>query len=281
VNAPANFYGQAMPHFSHDGIQFHYRDEGAGVPFFFQHGLGADLTQPFSFCQPPHGIRLVGFDARAHGQTKPVGPEDKISFNTFSDDLRALMDHLQITRAIVGGISMGAAISLNFTLRNSTRVLGLVQSRPAWLDAPNPWNVTMFSLITQLVREHGRERGKALFLETSEYAETLAKWPDVANSLAGQFDNPVVDETAFKFERIIRDAPCRDRAEWKTITVPTLVLGNRFDPIHPYEYAVEMARLIPGAEFQEITAKGVSLDQHNADVQRALTRFLIACLATN
>jgi pimeloyl-ACP methyl ester carboxylesterase len=263
-----------MAFFDDDGIRFHYRDEGAGVPFFFQHGLGADLTQPFSLCQPPTGIRLIGFDTRAHGQTTPVGLEEKISFNTFADDLRALMDHLQIHQAVVGGISMGAAITLNFTLRNPTRVLGLVQSRPAWLDAPNPWNLTMFSLITRLVREHGRVKGKALFMETPEYAETLAKWPDVASSLAAQFDNPVVDETAFKFERIIRDAPCRDRAQWANINVPTLILANRFDPIHPYEYAAEMQQIIPGAEFQEITSKGISLDLHNADVQRCLDSFL-------
>jgi len=270
-----------MPFFQHDGIQFHYRDEGAGTPFFFQHGLGADLSQPFSLCQPPKGIRLIGFDARAHGQTRPVGPEEKICLGAFADDLRALMDHLHVKQAIVGGISMGAAITLNFTLRHPERVLGLVQSRPAWLDTPNPWNVTMFSLITRLAREHGRVNGKDAFLQTQEYAETLAKWPDVAASLAAQFDNPVVETTAFKFERIIRDAPCRDRAEWKNIRVPALILANRFDPIHPYEYAVEMHRLIPGAEFQEITAKSVSLEQHNADVQQHLGGFLKRRFAGN
>lgn len=266
-----------MPFFQRDGIQFHYRDEGSGLPFFFQHGLGADLTQPFSLFKPPPGLRLIGFDARAHGQTHPVGPIEKISLGGSADDLQALMDHLQIKQAIVGGISMGAAITLNFTLRHLARVLGLVQSRPAWLDAPNPWNITMFSLITRLVREHGRIRGKELFLETQEYAETLAKWPDVATSLAAQFDNPLVEETAFKFERIILDAPCRDRREWANITVPTLVLANRFDPIHPFEYGVEMQQLIPSAEFREITSKSVSLGQHNADVQRCLRDFL-ACL---
>lgn len=263
-----------MPCFRHDDIQLHYRDEGSGVPFFFQHGLGADLTQPFNLCQPPQGIRLIAFDARAHGKTTPVGPEEKICLSGFADDLRALMDHLQIRQAIVGGISMGAALTLNFALRNPGRALGLVQSRPAWLDVPEPYNVTMFSLITRLVREHGRTRGKELFLERPEYKETLAKWPDVAASLAGQFDNPAVEDTAFKFERIIRDAPCRDRREWANIKVPTLILANRFDPIHPFEYGIEMARLIPGAEFQEITAKGVSLEQHNADVQRWIDSFL-------
>ena len=263
-----------MPFFQHDEIQFHYREEGSGVPFFFQHGLGADLTQPFSLCHAPRGIRLIGFDARAHGKTTPIGPEEKISMGSFADDLRALMDHLKIRQAIVGGISMNTALALTFSLRNPERVLGLVQSRPAWLDAPEPYNVTMFSLITRLVREDGRVRGKELFLESPEYKETLAKWPDVAASLAGQFDNPAVEDTAFKFERIIRDAPCRDRRGWANIKVPTLILANRFDPIHPFEYGIEMARLIPGAEFQEITAKGVSLEQHNADVQRWIDSFL-------
>lgn len=149
-----------------------------------------------------------------------------------------------------------------------------MQSRPPWLDAPEPYNVKMFSLVTRFGRENGRARGKELFLESPEYKETLAKWPDVANSLAGQFDNPAAEETAFKFERIIRDAPCRDRREWANIKVPTLILANRFDPIHPFEYGTEMARLIPGAEFQEITVKSVSLEQHNANVQRCVRDFL-------
>ena len=47
-----------MAEFLHDGIRFHYRDEGSGIPFVFQHGLGADLSQPFSLCHPPpEGVR--------------------------------------------------------------------------------------------------------------------------------------------------------------------------------------------------------------------------------
>lgn len=264
-----------MPEFLHDGIRFHYRDEGSGLPFVFQHGLGADLTQPFSLCHPaPEGIRLIAFDARAHGKTAPVGPVERISLKTFADDLGALLDHLQIHRAIVGGISMGAAITLNFTLRFPERVVGLVQSRPAWLDAPHPWNVAMFSLVSRLIREHGPARGKELFLQTPEYRDTLTRWPDVATSLAGQFDSPVAAETAFKFERIIRDAPCADRREWARIQVPTLLLANQCDPIHPFEFALEMQKAIRGAEFRELTPKSVNVEQHNADVRTALHDWL-------
>ena len=150
-----------MPHFTHDGIQFHFRDEGAGFPFIFQHGLGADLTQPFGLFKPPAGIRLIAFDARGHGLTMPLGDEKKLCFEAFGGDLLALMKHLEIKRAVVGGISMGAALALHFTLRWPERVAGLVLSRPAWLEAPCPWNTRIFTLVSGLIRKHGAARDRS------------------------------------------------------------------------------------------------------------------------
>jgi pimeloyl-ACP methyl ester carboxylesterase len=263
-----------MPLFNHDGIQFNYREEGSGRAFFFQHGLGADLTQPFSLFRPPAGIRLVAFDARAHGQTNPLGGPGKIRFDTFAEDLLALMDHLQIQRAVVGGISMGAGVALNLTLRFPERVEALVLSRPAWLDAPNPWNVKMFSLIAELIRQHGAKRGQALFKDTDAYRDVLQQWPDVAHSLALQFESPRIEETAFKLESIITDTPSPNRQAWQSIRVPALVLANRQDPIHPFEYGEILARSIPGAQFKEITSKSISVERHGADVQRHIGAFL-------
>jgi pimeloyl-ACP methyl ester carboxylesterase len=264
-----------MTSFSRDGITFHYRDSGGtGTPFFFQHGLGADVTQPFSLFLPPRNVRLLAFDARGHGATQPLGDAHDLSFKAFAEDLRALMDHLKIRRAIVGGISMGAGIALNFVTRFADRVMALVLSRPAWLERPNPWNVRMFSLISRLLREHGPTRGQELFRQSIEYRDTLERWPDVANSLADQFQSPRAEETACKLESIITDSPCADRALWRSIRVPTLVLANRHDPIHPWEFGEELAREIPGARLTEITAKSINLDQHTRDVQAALDAFV-------
>ncbi len=263
-----------MPFFYHDAIQFHFADTGSGLPFFFQHGLGADVSQPFSLFKPPAGIRLLAFDARAHGQTNPVGPLDKINLATFADDMLALMDYLRLQQSIIGGISMGAAMALNFTLRFPSRVVGLILSRPAWLDGPNPWNVKMFSLIARLIREHGPKRGQELFVQTREYAETLGLYPDVAKSLRTQFEHPRAEENTINLERIPRDTPSSDRREWASIRVPTLVLANRQDPIHPFEYGETCARMIPGAGFKEITAKSVSVEQHGRDVQQSMEEFL-------
>ena len=263
-----------MPYFQHDGIEFHYREAGHGIPFFFQHGLGAEVGQPFGLFKPPAGFRLLGYDCRGHGQTRPVGDLEKIALASFADDLHALMDFLKVPRAIVGGISMGAAVALNFTLRFPERVLGLTLSRPAWLDGPNPRDVTMFSVAARLLREHGPERGQALFRQTPEYLETLRLYPDTAKSLCLQFENPRALENIANLERIPRDTPNSDRRAWTLIKVPTLVLANRQDPIHPFEYGETLARAIPGAEFREITSKSINLEQHGRDVQRHLETFL-------
>ena len=264
-----------MPIFTHQDIDFYFQDSGHGIPFFFQHGLGGDVTQPFGLFRPPSFIRLLAFDVRGHGRTYPVGKPEQLCFDVFADDLLALMRHLGLTRAIIGGISMGAALALNFALRYPGHVLGLVLSRPAWLDAPHPWNVKMFTLIAGLLRAHGAVKGKEIFKQSAEYQDTLRQWPDVAQSLALQFEHPQAELTAIKLERIIQDTPSRDRRAWSSIHVPTLVLANRHDPIHPFEFGEELARRIPGAQLEEITAKSVSLERHEADVQGRLESFLV------
>jgi pimeloyl-ACP methyl ester carboxylesterase len=132
----------------------------------------------------------------------------------------------------------------------------------------------MFTLISGLIRKHGAQQGLFEFQRTSEYHECLVKWPDVADSLSLQFQHPDIEETAVKLERIIRDTPHPDRRTWASVKVPTLVLGNRLDPIHPFEYAEELSRAIPGAELREIASKSLSVEQHMADVQRHLDEFV-------
>ena len=76
------------------------------------------------------------------------------------------------------------------------------------------------------------------------------------------------------WQALIVDTPCRDRALYRTIKVPTLVMGNRQDPIHPWEVAETVAGLIPDAELCEITPKSVSVERHAEDVKKAVDSFL-------
>jgi pimeloyl-ACP methyl ester carboxylesterase len=263
-----------MKHFEHDGIQFHYRECGSGIPFVFQHGLGADVNQPFELFTPPTGFRLLTFDCRAHGETRPLGPEDNISVEQFTDDLRAFLDHLKLERAIIGGISMGAAIALHFALTHPQRVLGLVLSRPAWLDQSRADNLGVFSQLAQFIRKYGAWEGAQRYQQIDAFQQVLKVSPDNANSLLAQFAHPRADETVAKLERIPAYVPRHTRADWRRIKVPTLVLANRQDEIHPFDFGEVLANEISGAELHELTPKSVSKEKHTADVQRFISEFL-------
>jgi pimeloyl-ACP methyl ester carboxylesterase len=264
-----------MPFFEHDGIRFHYRESGSGIPFVFQHGLGADASQPFELVEPPRGFRLLTFECRGHGETRPLGPEEKISVEQFTDDLKAFLDRLHIEQAIIGGISMGAAIALRFALEYPERTLGLVLSRAAWLDERRSDNLRVFSTLAEFIRKYGAEEGARQYQTTEAYREVLKASPDGAASLLAQFAHPRAEETVAKLERIPGYVPRHKRDDWKRIRVPTLVLANQQDPVHPFDFGQTLAEIIPRARLIELTPKSVSKEKHEADVQRAVTTFLV------
>jgi pimeloyl-ACP methyl ester carboxylesterase len=263
-----------VPSFIRDGIGFHYRDSGEGVPFVFQHGLGGDTNQTFGIFHPPTGFRLLTLDCRAHGLTLPLGAVAKLSIAALADDVIALLDRLGIGRAVVGGISLGAAVSLNLALRFPQRVYALVLSRAAWLDRPLPSNVRIYSRLAKLIRRHGAGRAGELFRETRLYRAVRRDSPDAAESLLRQFQDPHIEERFVRLERIPRDSPCRSLKELKKISVPTLILASRQDPIHPFVFGEILARTIPDAEFMELTPKSVDKNRHMAEVQDFVASFL-------
>ena len=134
--------------FHHQGIDFWYAEKGARDPrataaqprlaFVFQHGLGGDRRQPMELYAHRDDVHLLAIDCRGHGKTAPLGDPDLLGFDTFADDVVALLDHLGIAEFVAGGISMGAGVALNLTLRYPQRVKGLLLVRPAWLAQPCP-----------------------------------------------------------------------------------------------------------------------------------------------
>jgi len=268
-----------MNEFVRDGIRFYYRSEGSGPTVVWQHGLGSNIDLTFEplalgFDRELAGFRFLGFDTRAHGRTAPMGPSEKIGIPHSAEDLLALLDHLEIDQAIVGGVSMGAAIALNIAIRYPERARGLVLCRPAWLDRPFPENLALFGRIASHLRELGPKQGLAAFRQTREFQALENESPDCAQVVVNHFQEPHALEFVERLERIPAGAPTLDRADWTRIEVPCLVLGNEADPIHPLEYAHAMAQAIPGAEFRSLTSKSVDVAKHAADLRASLSAFL-------
>lgn len=263
-----------MPSWQHDGIMFRYRDEGEGLPFVFQHGLGGDADAPFALFPPPAGVRQICLECRAHGETAPPGDSAKIRFDSFADDVIALLDHLGLPQAVIGGTSMGAGISLNIALRYPERVKALVLSRAAWLDAAMPVK-DLYLRVAELIRSAASpQEGERAFRASKEYRELEPVIPDALNNLAAEFYRPRAKEQVIRYERMPVDAPSRDRRQWPNIVVPTLVIATRHDPVHPFEMGETLARLISGARLQEVTAKSVDACKHEEEVRALLKEFL-------
>jgi pimeloyl-ACP methyl ester carboxylesterase len=260
--------------FEHDDLRFWYLEKGAGKAFVFQHGLGGDRRQGLELYAYRADVRILALDCRGHGKTQPLGDPLKLRFDVFADDVIALLDHLGVEQFVAGGISMGAGVALNLALRYAPRVKGLVLVRPAWLSEPNPPNLDCMAEVGRLIRDHGPEEGKRLFLASTLYGDIAAAAPYTADSLLSQFDEPRAADAWPRLLHMPADAPNRDRAEWEGITAPTLILANHVDPTHPYQYAEVLAAAIPHARLVEVPSKAVDKSGHVAAARREIGRFL-------
>ena len=254
-----------------DGIEFHYLDIGEGLPFVFQHGLTGDVTQPLDLFGALDGARLIALDCRAHGQTPIPADAGSLNFSTFADDVIALLDHLNLESVVIGGISMGAGVSLNLTLRYPERVRGLILVRPAWLDEPLPRGLEAHVYAAQLMREHDGAEALHHFTTSDVYARLRDESADTAESILGNFEQP---ELAIRLERIPQDAPNHDQSEWGNISVPALVIGCENDFVHPFSYALTLAEAIPYATLQAVTAKLVDEARYTTETRGRIHNFL-------
>ena len=267
--------------FRHQGIDFWYAEKGAGdagdqqrLAFVFQHGLGGDRRQPMELYEHREGVHLVTMDCRGHGKTQPLGEPDLLRFDTFADDVVALLDHLDIGEFVAGGISMGAGVALNLALRYPQRVKGLLLVRPAWLAQPYPPNLDCMVAVGQWIRDYGVVQGRDGFLASPLYLRLQQEAPYTANSLLAQFDEPRAADAWPRLLRLPADAPNCSPADWRALGVPTLVLANHSDLTHPYEYAERLAGAIPGANLVEVPSKAVNQPAHIAAARTHIDRFL-------
>jgi pimeloyl-ACP methyl ester carboxylesterase len=115
-----------MPHADVNGQRIFFEDSGGGgLPVVLAHGLLMDremFAPQVAALAGRH--RVVTWDERGHGLTEAT--PDEFTYWDSAEDLRALLDHLGIERAVIGGMSQGGFISLRFALRHPERVIGLI-----------------------------------------------------------------------------------------------------------------------------------------------------------
>ena len=89
-------------------IEIHYNDHGSGKPIILIHGypLNGNSWERQERVLLEHGYRCISYDRRGFGQSSQ--PTTGYDYDTFTGDLKALLDHLALDQDVVlAGFSMG------------------------------------------------------------------------------------------------------------------------------------------------------------------------------
>lgn len=256
-----------------DGTRLNVDAAGEGAPVIFLHGLCGDAGQTREAFPDAPGFRRITIEARGHGRSEP-GTLDRLSIATFAGDVADYIEaHLQAP-VIIGGISMGAAISLHLAVRRPDLVRALVLARPAWLTAPAPENMVPNAEVGRLLAAMSPPEAKTAFLDGPVGQRLAAEAPDNLASLTGFFAREPIAVTAALLTAISNDGPGVTEDELAGIAVPTLVIGHERDLVHPIAHARVLSEKIPGARFVQITPKVESKASYLADFHNAMHNFL-------
>ena len=122
-----------MPKIKANGLNFHYQQAGSGPDVILIHGVTGDLSIWF-LCQAmgvlARSFRVTAFDLRGHGYSD-VPPSGYTSADQAGDTL-AIMDALEIDRAMLVGHSFGGVIAMHAAVLDPDRIEAVVLSDPSF-----------------------------------------------------------------------------------------------------------------------------------------------------
>jgi len=124
-----------MPHAEVNGARLYYEEHGEGVPLVLSHGGWTDTSHWLPNVAPlSRRWRVVLWDRRGCGRSSDFG--EGHTWQLWRDDLRGLLDHLEIDSGYAGGCSYGALLSLELALEWPRMVRALV------LESGSPDGIT-------------------------------------------------------------------------------------------------------------------------------------------
>ncbi|CAI0796998.1 alpha/beta fold hydrolase [Serratia ficaria] len=221
--------------FQHQGLNFRYYDNQVQGPVLvFQHGLTGDHGQTRSTFTDEQ-YRLITLECRGHGGSD-LGPVAELNISTFTDDVIALLDHLNLKTVAMAGISLGAAMSAAAAARYPERVKSVTLVRPAFHAMRMPDSQQVHSVVANYIDLYGADYGLACFEQTEIYACLAAKSPDNLNSLIQMFSMDPARVVPL-LQRMTTCDPCFDAQALRQSGIPFRVIGTLYDEIHPLSKA--------------------------------------------
>jgi pimeloyl-ACP methyl ester carboxylesterase len=230
-----------MPYADVNGQRIWYTDSGGhGLPMVLAHGflMDSDMFAP-QVAALGGKQRVITWDQRGHGRTQST--PDPFTYWDSADDQRALLDHLGIHQAVVGGMSQGGFVGLRFALRYPDRTAGLLLlDSQAGLEDPE--KVPQYDLMFDVWTSEGptpelTEMVAAIAIgnQRPESAAWIEKWGALPAEGLRQSYRTLMD----------RD-DVTDRLG--QIRAPALVIHGEEDSAIPMERAEELCQGLSGCE---------------------------------
>ena len=209
----------------------------------YLHGLllDADLNRGIAGALAERGSRVVLLDLLGHGRSDRPAHASSYRIDTYAAQVFALLDHLGADQAVLGGLSLGANVSLFAAAQHPDRVRGLVLEMPV-LEWAVPSAAMAF--VPMLLAAH---YGRPILRWTSAAVRHVPRTPfGPLNTVLQAVGMPPEVMAAILHGVLVGPvAPTVDQRA--RITTPTLVLAHRNDLIHPFDDAANLVAQMPGA----------------------------------
>jgi pimeloyl-ACP methyl ester carboxylesterase len=232
-----------MGEFTYEGYRLSYDEYGDGNrPLVLIHGLlmSRRMFERLGPILAEHDNRVIALDLLGHGRSDRPEDLQRYSMPLFAYQVNALLDHLELETAVVGGTSLGANVSLEMATRFPERVRGLFIEMPV-LDNALSAVAAIFAPIMIALRF-----GQPVFEVVSAATSRIPRSHfivDLGLDFLRQDPGPSVSV----LEGLLMGESSPRSAERRGIQHPALIVGHPNDPLHPFSDAGMLAEELPNA----------------------------------
>ena len=233
-----------MGEFTYEGYRLSYDEYGSGDrPVVLIHGLlmNRHMFERLGPALADRGHRVIAIDLLGHGRSDRPEDLQRYSMPLFAYQVNALLDHLGVETAVIGGTSLGANVSLEMAVRFPKRVEGLFIEMPV-LDNALSAVALIFAPIMASLRF-----GRPVFEVISSLTSAIPRTNylvDIGLDMVRQRPGPSLSV----LEGLLLGETSPRSAERKGIEAPALIVGHPNDPLHPFTDAGMVADELPNSE---------------------------------
>ncbi len=236
-----------MPEFDYNGHRISYDEYGAGErPLILVHGLlmNRRMFDRLGPAMAERGNRVIAIDLLGHGRSERPTEMSQYSMTFFARQVEALLDHLDLEDAVIGGTSLGANVTLELAYLEPKRVKGMMIEMPV-LD-----NALLAAAVIFTPIMIGLRFGEPLLKVVAAGARRIPRSNPLLDIGLDWFrQDPAASEAILEGLFLGSSAPHHQfRVQMEQ---PALVIGHRADPLHPFSDAGMLAEELPHARLIE------------------------------